>query len=187
MTDIMRALRDEHANIVRLLDALERQLELFDHGGRPDYDIVRGIADYFLSYPDLYHHPKEDLLFRKLQARDPETAKRFGDLQAEHEKLAARTREFAAVVRDVLEEAEVPREAFDRWTRDFIDFQRQHLKKEEHIFFPAAERSLTDDDWAELLERMTDRDDPLFGAEVGKRYEVLRSDILGWEREAGQS
>jgi len=33
---------------------------------------------------------------------------------------------------------------------------------------------------------MTDWDDPLFGAEVGKRYEVLRSNILSWEREAGR-
>lgn len=183
MSEVMRALRQEHANIKKLLGVLERQLAVFESAGRPDYDIVEGVADYFLSYPDLYHHPKEDLVYRRLLERDPASAQDFGDLQAEHEQIAARTREFAAGVRDVLEEATVPRESFGHWARRFVDMQRQHMQREETVFFPAAEKALTADDWAELEARMTDREDPLFGAGVGERYESLRDDILRWEQE----
>ena len=42
MTNIIDSLHQDHANLAKLLDALERQLALFDEGETPDYDIVRG-------------------------------------------------------------------------------------------------------------------------------------------------
>ncbi len=180
------ALRKEHSNITQLLDVLERNLAVFDRGGTPDYEIVEGIVDYFQSFPDLYHHPKEDLLFQRLKRRDPEAAARFGDLTKEHEELAARTRDFAAGVRAVLDDTEVPRDALDAWGRRFIDFQREHMAREERLLFSAALAALTAEDWAEIEARASDQEDPLFGDNVGKRYEVLRRDILQWQRESGE-
>ncbi len=66
---------------------------------RRTYDIVRGVIDYCLTYPDLYHHPKEDLVFARLQLRDPATAEALGDLRAEHEALGEAIRHLAAAVR----------------------------------------------------------------------------------------
>lgn len=185
MHDIVTALRKEHSNITQLLDILERQIERFDRGDDPDYEIIESIVDYFQSYPDLYHHPKEDLLFRRLEQRAPEAAARVGDLRKEHEDLAVRTRQFAAGVRAVLDEAQVPRKALRDWARQFIDEQRRHMQHEEAHFFPAAVRSLTEQDWADISSRMTDHDDPLFGADVGRRYEVLHRDIIAWARQTG--
>jgi hemerythrin-like domain-containing protein len=185
MTEVIAALRKEHANIAQLLDILDRQVTIFDRGGSPDYGIVEGIVDYFQSYPDLYHHPKEDLVYQKLELRDPAAARRVGNLRQEHEELAARTREFAAAVRAVLDEAQVSRASFGQWARRFIQFQRDHMTHEERFFLPAARAALTPEDWDEIRERATDQEDPLFGEEVGGRYEALRRDILEWERESG--
>ena len=33
----------------------------------PDYEVIQGIVDYFLTYPSQYPHPKEDLVFRRLE------------------------------------------------------------------------------------------------------------------------
>lgn len=183
MAEVIRALRKEHANIGQLLDILERQVKVFDQGGLPDYDIVEGVIDYFQSYPDLYHHPKEDLVYQKLQQRDPAAAEKVGDLRKEHEELASRTREFAAAVQAVLDEAQVARQSFAEWARRFIGLQRNHMQNEERVFFPAAEQSLSAEDWAEIQSRASDQEDPLFGDDVGNRYEVLRNDILQWEQE----
>jgi hemerythrin-like domain-containing protein len=109
MTKVIAALRKEHSNITQLLDILERQVAIFDRGGSPDFGIVEAVVDYFQSYPDLYHHPKEDLVYQKLQQRDPAAAERVGDLRREHEELAARTRDFASGVQAVLDEAQVSR------------------------------------------------------------------------------
>lgn len=183
MTEIIRVLRHEHGNITRLLKALERQIAVFNQAGEPDHDIIEGVIDYLLSYPDLYHHPKEELVLATLRGRDPAAATAVGDLRQEHEELASRAREFAATVRAALEDAEIPTESLMQSTQDFITLQTRHLNREEKVFFPAALSALTAEDWARLETKMTDEDDPLFGTNVGERYQALHQDILEWERQ----
>ena len=57
---VVDTLREEHRNIARLLRALEHQVAIFSNADAPDYDVIVGVADYFLDYPDRCHHPKED-------------------------------------------------------------------------------------------------------------------------------
>ena len=66
---IIERLSREHRNIERLLAILEREIEMFDRGGRPDWEIIRAIISYFELYPEVYHHPQEDLVFAKLRIR----------------------------------------------------------------------------------------------------------------------
>ncbi len=73
---IIELLSREHRNIERLLGVLERELELFERGERPDYEVVRAIISYFEVYPEVYHHPQEDLVFARLKTRDPAAARR---------------------------------------------------------------------------------------------------------------
>ena len=183
MTEIISVLRQEHGNITRLLKALARQIAVFDQAGEPDHDIVEGVIDYFLSYPDLYHHPKEELVLAKLRQRDSAAANAIGDLKREHEELASRAREFSATVHAAFEETDLPRQSLQQWTQDFIALQTRHLNKEEKEFFPVAQAVLTPEDWAQLEAKMTDEDDPLFGSNVGERYQALHRDILEWERQ----
>lgn len=169
--------------MAKLLNAFERQIEEFDRGARPDYDIVRGVIDYCLTYPDLYHHPKEDLIFAALQHRDPTAAESVGDLRAEHEALGEATRRLAAAVRQVLNEAEVPRDAVQQAATTFLSFYRRHIAMEEERFFPAAKKALTPTDWEEIESQLSERQDPLFGREPEDRFAALRQNILDWEAE----
>jgi hemerythrin-like domain-containing protein len=50
MTEVIRVLREEHANMTKLLNVLERQIEIYGGGGIPDDAIVRDILDYCLGY-----------------------------------------------------------------------------------------------------------------------------------------
>jgi hemerythrin-like domain-containing protein len=187
MPEVIRVLRREHANMATLVKTLEWQLTEFERGGVPDYDVIRGVINYFLSFPDIYHHPKEDILFARLSALDPEAAERVGDLRREHERLAAQSREFANGINAVLDEAQVPRESLVRWGREFIELQRQHMAMEETHFLPAAERALSEEDWRDMEAAMTSGDDPLFGSDVGTEFEALREKILRWQAEHERS
>lgn len=178
---ILEVLRQEHANTVRLLRTLEWQVAEFKIGNQPDYDVLCAAVDYFLTFPDLSHHPTEDLIFEKLRDRAPDTAASIGDLRTAHDELAARAKEFAAGLRAVLAEAELPREAFVRWACGFIDHQRQHLEMEEATFFPAAEKMLTEKDWNDLQVEVAKRHDPLFDAKPDEKFERLRQTILTWQ------
>ncbi len=184
MTDIIDSLHEDHANLAKLLDALERQLGLFDEGGTPDYDIVRGVVDYCLDYPDLYHHPKEDLVLEHLKAADPVAAAAIGDLAAEHQDLAALTRRFAGAIDAILQDIQVPRGPFEDAARRFLEAYREHMNKEEREFLPAARRALGAADWAEIDARLSQPEDPLFGAPTEERFAALRQDILYWAQEA---
>src|SRR5215470_7367169 len=170
-------LREEHRKVATLLQILEQHVDEFRRGERPDYDVIRAVLDYLVSFPDVCHHPKEDLIFARLRARDPLAAERVGDLRSAHEELATRTREFSTGLRAVLEEAEIPREAFIRLARRLIDQQRQHIDMEETTFFPAAEKTLTPTDWAELNPHTAKTDN------AGERFEQLRKKILQWQAE----
>jgi hemerythrin-like domain-containing protein len=187
MPKIIDILLEEHQNIEKLLLVLEHELEVFDRSGRPDYEIIQSIIDYFQDYPESCHHPKEDMIFRKLKARDAAAAKCVGEVEAEHEVEARRLRSFALAVDSVLAGQEILRESFHMAAQEFIEHQRQHLKKEERLLFPAAMKALRRDDWAEIDARLDDRKDPLFDAVVEEKFHNLQETILRWERETEES
>ena len=95
---IIDRLFQEHRNVERLLATLERELAIFDRGDRPDYEVIRAIISYFELYPEVYHHPQEDLVFAKLKIRDPAAAAKVGDLALEHQKGGERLRRVAQAV-----------------------------------------------------------------------------------------
>ncbi len=183
MSESIEVLKAEHTDMVRLFNALEHQLGILAEGGTPDYDVVEGVVDYCLDYPDQCHHPKEDIVFARLLDRNPEASKVVGNLEQEHAELAALTHEFADAVHRVHADAEVSRDAFVDLARKFLDAYRSHMTMEETVFFPLAIESFMDQDWSYVDARITKRDDPLFGAEVAARFAELRDGILLWERE----
>jgi hemerythrin-like domain-containing protein len=93
---IIERLSQEHLNIEKLLAILERELEVFDRGDRADYEVIHAVISYFEVYPEVYHHPQEDLVFAKLRARDPAAAAKVGDLAREHQKGAQLLRFYRA-------------------------------------------------------------------------------------------
>jgi hemerythrin-like domain-containing protein len=182
VAETMRLLCEEHANLAKLLYVLERQVEAFNAGGQPDYDIIEGVIAYCLSFPDLCHHPKEDLLYRKLVTIDPDAADEMADLEVAHEELAALTRKFASTIHQVLHDPDAQRVTFARVAQDFLYLYRRHIEMEETAFFPAALKALGPEDWAEIDAQVSDREDPLFGAKVEKRFADLRREILDLDR-----
>jgi hemerythrin-like domain-containing protein len=187
MPKIIDILLEEHQNIEKLLLVLERELEVFDSGERPDYEVLQTMIQYFQDYPESCHHPKEEMIFEKLKARDPAAAKRFGDVEAEHEVETRRLRSFARAVDSVLADQEFLRESFHLAVQDFVRHQREHLQKEERLLFPAAATALQREDWAEIDARLDDRKDPLFDSVVEERFRDLQKTILRWEQETEES
>jgi hemerythrin-like domain-containing protein len=177
-------LSKEHRNIERLLAVLERELEVFDLGARPDYEVIRAIVSYFEVYPEQYHHPQEDLVFAKLKIRDPTAAAKIGDLEREHKLGGERLRRVNQAINAVLADREMLRESVDAIIRDFIDRERRHLQMEDRYFYPAALGALQPQDWAETASTLTGHKDPLFSDVVEQRFDMLRAHILRLEQDA---
>ncbi len=183
MTRMIELLRGEHRDIERLLIVLEDEVGVFDRRERPDYDVIEAIISYFQDYPDCCHHPKEDMIFGKLKARDPSAAKSVGDVEAEHRQETDRLDRVARVVRNVLLDREVARQTLSDVMRDFIDHQRIHMAMEERTLFPAAASTLRPEDWQDIDSTWHDRKETLFNVAMEEKYHSLRDRILRWGRE----
>ena len=181
---IIEQLSQEHRNIETLLAVLERELEIFDRGDRPDYGVIRAIISYFELYPEIYHHPQEESVFAKLELRDPAAAAKVGNLTLEHQKGTERLRRVAQAVDGVLADREIPRQNVDNIIRDFIEKERRHVTMEERDFFPAALKALKPQDWTEIALALTDHKDPLFSEAAEETFAALRARILQLEQEA---
>ncbi len=63
MSDVMDKLHADHAHIARLMSLLEEQIQLIHAEENPDAPLMQDIMAYMTHYPDLIHHPLEDLIF----------------------------------------------------------------------------------------------------------------------------
>ncbi len=181
---IIERLSQEHRNIEKLLAILERELQVFDHGDRPDYKVIGAIISYFEVYAEVYHHPQEDLVFAKLKIRDPAAAAKIGNLAREHERGAERLRRVAHAVNSVLAGREVLRQTVATTVRDFIEHERCHIMMEDRDFFPAALKVLEPQDWTEITSALTNPEDPLFSEAGEETFDALRACILQLEQKA---
>lgn len=182
MASIIDSLRSDHSRMTKLLDALERQIGAFEEGGTLDFEIVDGILHYCRSYPDMHHHPREDLVFDRLKQRDRQAAAELGDLRHEHEKLAGLTAQFGDSLAAVEQDIAMTRDAFLDPARAFLKGYRQHIMMEEKHFFPAAERSLTPEDWRTINAQLKPVSDPLFDVHKDERFAALFEDIVDWDK-----
>jgi len=180
MPGALQRLHQDHVNLLRLMAVLERQLGFFDSGTRPDWDIVQGVIDYLLTYPDLRHHPLEDRILKRIQIRHPAAAQPFAGLEAEHRELAAALRRIAAATAQLLQDAAMAREGYSHLLRDFLAQQRRHLRLEEAGLFPLAEQLLDENDWQEVGSQTPGLADPL-GDPADHRFQVLRWQLAHWE------
>ena len=183
MTNIIGILREEHRNIEELLLVLEQELNVFDRNEQPDYEILQAVISYFQDYPDCCHHPKEDMIFEKLKARDPVAAGSVGDLEAEHQNEGKRLQRVAQMIRSILTHHEVLRPTFDDIMRDFIEHERKHMEMEERVLFPAAVNALQPEDWAGIDAIWSEKKDTMFNVAIEEKCQSLRERILQWERE----
>jgi hemerythrin-like domain-containing protein len=187
MSNIIQILLEEHRNIDKLLLVLERELDVFDRSEEPDYEIFQAVIQYFQDYPENCHHPKEDMVFEKLKARDAGAADRVGDAEADHRVETLRLRRLVEAVDDILAGREFLRQTFHDVVHEFTAHQRQHMDKEERLLFPAAIKGLRPEDWADIDARLNDRKDPLFNGVIETKFQALQRTILRWEQETETS
>jgi hemerythrin-like domain-containing protein len=174
-SSLITTINEEHRTIAKLLHLIDRQVMLFAESASPDLDLLHLIMDYTQSFPDLYHHPKEDAIFLKLKEREPAMAAQVDTLLEDHRNMHQVSRKFANLVEQLIEDATMPREAFIKAAVDYVDFQRNHMMREVSDVLPAAMRVLTAEDWAELEAAVDHGEDPIAG---GKEHYQRLGELL---------
>jgi len=150
MKDAISIITDEHRSLAAVLKGL--QAHVADaRAGRvsADFHLAGAMLDYIHAFPERLHHPKEDeYLFRFLRLRSAEAASVLNELEAQHTRGA----ELLADLRRCLEQSQAAGDmsSFGRALDDYARFQWDHMRKEEEVVFPMAQRHLTQQDWTSI-------------------------------------
>jgi hemerythrin-like domain-containing protein len=189
MSNTLVLLRLEHGNLSKLLGLIEDQVTAADAGRLMDEELLRLAAEYFSDYPDRCHHPKEDLVYKLLSKRDPDSCAGLRDLIADHRRLHELTEAFAEAVRRVRAEPQSGEPKPQEVIREFTKHYRQHMRDEDERFFRLAEERLSEEDWYTLDFAIFEEDDPLFGLAAEQRFSALseRIEALAEKGKARQS
>jgi len=183
MVRIIEDLQREHRQMAMLLDVLESQVDVFRDAGTPDYELMQSIMEYTLHYPNLCHHPKEDLVVSRLLVAAPGIRQAVSAVLEEHAVINELSRRFAAALHNVATDIELPRRWFEQIAHEYIAVSRSHMIKEECEVFPMATLILTEQDWDELEADLQDTDDPLFGGPLREGYRRLYETIMAMAAE----
>ena len=161
----MRIIRDEHAALAAMLRSLSMMVQR-GPGNEPEqfFDVLRAMLFYIDEFPEKLHHPKEsDLLFPKVVRAAPHVMATVERLEQDHMRGEGAVRELQhhLLAWELLGESR--RELFDAAAKSYVGFYLEHMRQEESIILPEAEKSLDAADWLELDTAFATNCDPLTG------------------------
>jgi hemerythrin-like domain-containing protein len=173
-------IRDEHRALAAVLRSV---LMLVEEGPGDDpgrfFDVLRAMLFYIDEFPERLHHPKEsNLLFPKLARAEPALLPVIRTLEADHMDGEGRVRDLQHLLLAWELVGESRRPGFVDAAQAYVKFYLEHMRTEETQVLPAAERSLTPADWAQLDEAFGTDPDPLASGTHDSSYDRLFSRIV---------
>jgi len=177
--EAIQIIRDEHLAISAVLYSLRYLVKEMRKGAAPNFALLRAILDYIVSYPDRWHHPKEDkYLFAAVRRHTREADNLIARLEREHQLGYPMVEDLKKHLVAFQAGDEAAREAFFAAADRYAELEWEHLRAEEEVFLPIAERVLSREEWAEIATAFRENDNPLFGIKPKDEAEVLYQRIL---------
>lgn len=173
MSGDLKELHEDHENFSRILRIADQELSMLKRGEAPDFNLMLDMVDYIENYADLYHHPREDVIYERFLEKSNESRSDIETLMEEHASLRNITDTLRTTIEGFLHDAIVSKQDFIDQLEVFIDRQKQHLNLEEASIFPLIEKSFGPEDWTAVEKLVHKKNDPLFGAQVSAQYMAL--------------
>ncbi len=183
---LMNGLRGDHRNMVMLLDLLEAEINRLATSGEPDYDLLRDIMLYVTEYPDVVHHPKEDIIYRQLKSLRPEIHTDLECVETDHQYIEESGLALKNDIEAISVGANLDRDELIEKLYHYMDQHRQHMYWEEINLFSLADELQRYGDWSEVVLKSNEISDPLFGSRVERKYRRLLAKIqqrVVWDRQ----
>lgn len=168
-------LTEEHTTIKSMLQILEKVCQKLDSGIEVNPQHLAQIIEFIKVFADKCHHGKEeDLLFPELeQAGMPRNGGPIGTMLVEHNI----GREYVKGMSEAITQYQAgDRSASPRFVdnaRSYIALLTQHIDKEDHGLFPAADMRLSKEKQEQLLEGFEKVEQDVIGAGRHEEFEKL--------------
>lgn len=163
----------EHVCFKQLLYLVQREVDVFHTGERPNYELMYDVVSYLRYYGDHYHHPREDVAFGCLARRCPDMQLALARLEQEHRVIAQAGEELQRLVEAILGGAIVPRAQLELAAAMYLVYYGNHIAKEEEDVLTRAALHLTGEDWRAVKDAAPGGPDALLRSVPVKRFEQL--------------
>ena len=178
MSQVLRQLRTDHSHMARLLMVLDSQIVLVESVQAASFSLMADALRYMTGYGDRYHHPREDLVFERLRVRDSGLAAVIDSLVREHLALGRKGADLLQMLDSIVDGELVERQVLAATARDYVDFLRSHMTREDTMVFPRAESALAEGDWTCVERSLQGQEDPLFGRILREDFADLYHHIM---------
>lgn len=177
--EAIQIIKDEHLAISAVLYSLRYLIRQMRNGAEPNFPVLKAILDYIVSYPDRWHHPKEDkFLFTAIKRRTHDADALIAKLEREHVLGHPMMDDIKQQLIGFQNGDAGARERFFEAAEHYAELEWAHLQTEEEQLLPVAERVLTAEDWTEIDAAFRENDNPLFGIKPKEEAEALYQKIL---------
>jgi len=183
---LMSGLRGDHRNMVMLFDLLDAEIGRLAASGEPDYDLVRDVMLYVTEYPDVVHHPKEDIVYRHLMSLRPEIHTELERIETDHRYIEQSGLRLRNSVEAISIGAVLDHDELIKKFHHYMEQLREHMYWEETELFSLADELQHFGDWSEVILKNNEISDPLFGSRVERKYGRLLARIqqrIVWDKQ----
>lgn len=142
-------LKEEHAHILKVIEALKRECHEIQEKKRLDRNFFQQAVDFVKNYADSFHHAKEeDILFVQMREHlDELHCNPVEQMLLEH-KLG---REYIKKLVEGIKEEE--KEKVARSCLGYCELLCDHIFKEDNILYPMADDVFTEKERAYMLDK----------------------------------
>lgn len=177
MSAILDKLHKDHKNFSRLLVFLEKQLGLLENCESSDIPTMVEAIEYMKNYPDLIHHPLENIVFKYYLDNYDNVNTDILELLHEHDEMPELTNKLLEMLESILADVPQERKALCSSLNAYITVQKEHMNSEEANIYPLLNASLNEKDWDNINSELADVEDPLFGRQIANAYQKLYQHI----------
>jgi hemerythrin-like domain-containing protein len=178
--EAIRVIVNEHRALAAVLHGMLYLVhEIRDHADKPDFNLFGAMIYYIDSFPERFHHPKEDqYLYRLLRTRHPDAAPLLDRLEREHRVGAEKIRTLEQALARYQQGGKSEFSGFLAAVESYAAFHWEHMRTEEQEALPLAEKYLAVADWEAIDAAFLGHSDPMLGADAGAQYDELFTRIV---------
>lgn len=156
MKPTTKILVDEHENILKLADALEKKARDLELGKEIDKVFFERAIDFIRNYADRFHHAKEeDILFKEMckgSGQENLHCNPVEQMLYEHDL----GRNFVKGMEESVNKKDAKKVAEN--ARGYVSLIREHIFKENNILYPMADGVLNEKVEESMLKKFKDAD-----------------------------
>jgi hemerythrin-like domain-containing protein len=144
MNDLLSELHAYHHDVAKKITQIKELLRKIrrESDSADDCTLLFKLLEALHSDAERRHHENEELIRRALLATEAPIHQRVKDIERDHQAFG-RIAGQLKLLEGTTKETRVIADAIDDFIRKYFD----HMDAEENIFFPAADKWLSDNQW----------------------------------------